>query len=91
MRSKMTLRRKTDRSSAFRNYRGSRHYDTGSIETQEHLELCSGFNLEQRGLKIDTNPGKLINCKWRQPKRIKEKNLKKKKKKKSDNDTNLVR
>ena len=34
--------------------------DTGTDETQEYLEVCTGFSHEQRGLKMNDEKGKLI-------------------------------
>ena len=56
----MTLRIKAIRSSMFRGDMGCRHCDTGTDETQEHLEVCTGFSHEQRGLKMNDEKGKLI-------------------------------
>ena len=39
---------------------GCRHCDTGSTETQEHVEKCSGFTCEKKGSNMDTDAGKLI-------------------------------
>ena len=51
---------KAIRSSMFRGDMGCRHCDTGTNKTQEHLEVCTGFTYEQRGLKINEVKGKLL-------------------------------
>ena len=56
----MTIRIKANKSSAFRGNMECRQCDTGTDETQEHLELCTGFPHEQRGLKMNGENGKSI-------------------------------
>ena len=60
-RSRMTLRIKANRSSAFRAKMGCRYCDEDiRIENQEHLEKCDGFNYEHRGLNLNEEIGKQI-------------------------------
>ena len=60
-RSRMTLRIKANRSSAFRGNMGCRYCEEDiRIETQEHLEQCEGFSYEQRGLNLTEEMGKQI-------------------------------
>ena len=65
---RLTLRIKANRSSAFINNMGCTHCDTGSDETQENLELCTGFAHEQRDLKINTVKEMSMFCKRMVPK-----------------------
>ena len=60
-RSRMTLRIKANRSSAFRGQMGCRYCEEDiRIENQEHLEKCDGFKYEQRGLNLNEEIGKQI-------------------------------
>ena len=37
-----------------------RHCNTGSDETQDHIEKCTGFTKEREKLKLDDGEGKLV-------------------------------
>ena len=59
--SRMTLRIKANRSSAFRGNMGCIYCEEDiRIENQEHMEQCEGFNYEQRGLDLTEVMGKLF-------------------------------
>ena len=59
-RSRMTLRIKANRSSVFTGDMGCRYCEEDLIENQEHLEKCTGFAHEQRGLDLNQEMGKQI-------------------------------
>ena len=59
-RSRMTLRIKANSSSLFTGDMGYRYCEEDLIENQEHLEKCTGFSLEQRGLNLNQVMGKQI-------------------------------
>ena len=60
-RSRMTLRIKANRSSAFRGNMGCRYCEEDiRIENQEHMEQCEGFNYGQQGLDLTEEMGKQI-------------------------------
>ena len=59
-RSRMTLRIKANRSSVFTGDMGCRYCEEDLIENQEHLEQCTGFAHEQRGLDLTQEMGKQI-------------------------------
>ena len=54
-RSKMTIRVKGNRTSAFRDNMDCRHCDTKEEETQEHLEVCKGTEDLRQDIDMNLN------------------------------------
>ena len=67
VRSRITLRIKANRSSVFREDMACRHCTSAETESQEHIETCTGRQIEQWGLYLYTFSGKVIFWRWMGP------------------------